>query len=67
MKMEKDRPKGNASKILEFISLLDKTDKQGGELSASGEIDGPFFSRAVYRCVIKTGLDQKSLRRRTKR
>jgi|GEM_PF-3368579 len=67
MKMAKDRPKGKASGILEFISLMDETDKQGGEIAASGEVEGPFYSRTIYSYVIRIGLDKKSLRRRHKR
>ena len=41
-----------------FLQILHEMDEAGETRGdVKGEVEGPFFSRAVYECVIRIGMD----------
>ena len=54
--LEKVEPDGESG-ILGFLKILEDMEKKGEpERQVSGEISGPFFSRALFGCKIRLGL-----------
>ena len=44
--------------IAGFLQVLQEMDEAGETRGdVKGEVEGPFFSRAVYQCVIRIGID----------
>ncbi|VVB63571.1 Uncharacterised protein [uncultured archaeon] len=42
-----------------FLQILQEMDGAGeARGNIKGEVEGPFFSRAVYECVIRIGMDR---------
>ncbi len=52
-------PEGGQSRgITGFLRVLQEMDEAGEtRRDISGDVEGPFFSRAVYECVIRVGMD----------
>jgi hypothetical protein len=41
--------------FLQILQEIDEAGETGRDIT--GEVEGPFFSRAVYECVIRIGMD----------
>ncbi len=55
---------GAASGITGFMKVLEEMDEMGeSERDVSGKVEGPFFSRAIFGCKIRLGLERRRRRR----
>jgi hypothetical protein len=55
---------GGVSEITGFLKVLQEMEEIGqSERDVSGQVEGPFFSRAIFGCKIRLGLGKRRRKR----